>query len=269
MLRTALATLAASLSLATAVPVGAQALGDILSVELLPGWKTDRGTHMAAVRMRLANGWKTYWRSPGDAGIPPEFDWAGSENLRGVRLHWPTPEVFTLNGMQTVGYARELVLPVEVWPENTGSPVRLEASVHLGVCRDICVPAQVDIAGLLAPPGTGDAAIRAALGARPKTAREGGVKSHACQIDPSPQGLSLTAMLDMPRLGAAEVVVVETADARIWVSEATTRRTGGRLKAQVDLVSPSRAPFALDRSGLTITVLADGRAVEISGCPAP
>lgn len=267
MLRHMLAPLAAVVALAG--PATAQSLGDILSAEILPGWKTENGTHMTALRLRLANGWKTYWRSPGDAGIPPEFDWQGSENLQGVRLHWPAPEVFSFGGMQTVGYGRELVLPIEVWPQQAGQPVRLEGSVHLGVCRDICVPAQLDLAGLLVAPGQADPAIRAALGARPQTAREAGVKRHACQLDASSQGLSLTAVLEMPRLGRNEVVMVETADSRIWVSEAETRRQGGRLEARVDLVPPARAPFALDRSGLTITVLADGRAVEISGCPAP
>ncbi|MFY8145805.1 MAG: protein-disulfide reductase DsbD domain-containing protein, partial [Rhodobacter sp.] len=70
-------------------PARAMTQDDLLSAEVLPGWRTEQGTHMAALRLTLAPGWKTYWRSPGDAGIPPLFNWSGSQNLSGVRVHWP------------------------------------------------------------------------------------------------------------------------------------------------------------------------------------
>ena len=271
MITRTLAVLSAVVFGCLAAPVAkAQSLTDILSAELLPGWQTDRGTHMAAIRLSLSQGWKTYWRSPGDAGIPPEFDFGGSQNIRAIRLHWPTPQVFDFNGMQTIGYARELVLPVEIWPEQPGKPVHVATSVDLGVCRDICVPARLNLsADLRAPGAADDPAIRAALGARPATPREAGVRAHHCHVEAGPGGLRLQAEIDMPALGPSEVVVIETADRTVWVAEAQTTRTGRRLIATTDLVAQDRQPFALDRAGLTISVLAKGRAVEISGCPAP
>lgn len=260
----------AALALCAALPLRAQSIGDILSAELLPGWTTPAGSHMAAIRLRLSPGWKTYWRSPGDAGIPPEFDWAGSENIRALRLHWPTPQVFHFNGMQTIGYASELVLPVEVWPDRPDRPIRLETAVDLGVCRDICVPASLSLASDLRAQGRpDDSAIRAALRARPATAREAGLRSVSCTVTAAPQGLRLRAELDLPPLGPDEVVVVETPDPAVWVAEAATHRTGRRLVAETDLIASNRQPFALDRSALTISVLSQGRAVEITGCPAP
>lgn len=259
-----------ALTLCAALPARAQSVSDIVSAELLPGWTTPSGTHMAAIRLTLSQGWKTYWRSPGDAGIPPTFDWAGSENIRALRLHWPTPQVFHFNGMQTIGYARELVLPVEVWPERAGQPIRLETELDLGVCRDICVPATLSLSSDLRMADKPDnPAIRAALKARPATGREAGVRSHRCTVTAATGGLRMRAEIDMAALGPDEVVVIETADPAIWVAEATTRREGNRLFAETDLVAPDRKPFALDRSGLTISVLAKGRAVELSGCPAP
>lgn len=261
--------LAAAVALSGTAPATAQSLGDILSAELLPGWRTETGTQMAAIRLTLSQGWKTYWRSPGDAGIPPEFDWRGSENVKAVRLHWPVPQVFDFNGMQTIGYARELVLPVEIWPQVPGEPVKLHSNVDLGVCRDICVPANLRLQGTLTPQPGGDPAIRAALKAQPGSARAAGLRSASCQVEPSRKGLKLRAELDLPRLGPDEVVVVETSDPTVWVAEAVTRRDGGRLVAETQLVSADRKPFALDRSGLTITVLSGGKAVELTGCPAP
>lgn len=263
-MKAAALTLIALMSLAG--PARAQT--DMLRAELLPGWRTPAGTHMAALRLVLAPEWKTYWRRPGDAGIPPEFDWSGSENLGAVRIHWPRPEVFHLNGLRTIGYRRELILPLEVTPRDPARPVVLRAQVDLGVCRDICVPAALTLAADLAGPGAPDPAIRAALADRPATAAEAGVRGVACRVDPIADGLRVTATIDMAAAGREETVVFDPHDPGIWVTEAQTDRQGTRLTAVAEMVAPSGQPFVLDRGALRVVVLAEGRAVEIEGCPA-
>ncbi|TKA98239.1 hypothetical protein FAZ78_02045, partial [Cereibacter changlensis] len=156
-------SLLVALSLALPIPAAATTQDEILRAAVLPGWRSDSGTHIAALRLTLAPGWKTYWRSPGDAGIPPLFDWAGSENVRSVRFHWPRPHVFDLNGMQSIGYKGELVLPLEVTAIDASQPIRLRANVELGVCRDICVPAALTLDAALPMQGAADAVIDAAL----------------------------------------------------------------------------------------------------------
>lgn len=240
---------------------------EIVTAEIRPGWQTRGGTRMAALHLRLAPQWKTYWRSPGEAGIPPEFDWSGSQNLRSVRLHWPRPQVFETNGMQTIGYKQDLVLPLEVTPIDPSRPVHLRASVDLGVCRDICVPAEIAAQADLNGPGTDDAMIGAALRARPATAAEAGVTAITCRVDPIDDGLRVTASIDLPPQGGEEVVVLEPAEPAVWTSEGETRRDGRRLTATVEMVAGSGAPFSLNRSGLVVTVLGRDRAVEIQGCP--
>lgn len=255
--------------LATLLPLAALAepsQSDIVTAEMRPGWRMPDGTHMTALHLRLAPDWKTYWRSPGEAGIPPEFDWSGSENLRSVRFHWPRPTVFDTNGMQTIGYKQDLVLPVEVTPINPARPVILRASVDLGVCRDICVPAAVTVGANLSGDGADDSLIDAALRARPATASEAGVGTVTCHIDPIADGLRVTAQIDLPAQGKREVVVMEPSDPSIWTSEDETRREGRHLISTVEMVAGTGQPFALNRSDLTLTVLGDGRAVEIHGC---
>jgi DsbC/DsbD-like thiol-disulfide interchange protein len=257
------------LGLLTAGPGLATSLDEILDAALLPGWQMENGHHMSGLALTLAPQWKTYWRAPGEAGIPPLFDWSGSENVKSVRIHWPSPEVFHTNGMQTVGYHDGVILPLEVTPIVPGKPIMLRARVDLGVCKDICMPAAVDVRVGLADPGQPDAAIRAALKARPVTAAEAGLAGIKCSVAPIDDGLRLTATLDLPRRGGTETVVFETRDASVWVAEAMTSRTGGVLTSVTEMVTGSGAPFALDRSGVTVTVLSEGRAVEIAGCPAP
>ena len=151
-------------------------LTSVADVSILPGWRTDRGTHVAALRVVLAPGWKTYWRAPGESGIPPRFDWQGSRNLGRVEFHWPTPEVFEQNGMRTVGYKHELILPIELTPDRPGQDITLRAEVELGVCQDICMPLTVRVAADLPPDAAPDPRIRAALDARPFTAAQAGLR---------------------------------------------------------------------------------------------
>ncbi|MEO0372042.1 MAG: protein-disulfide reductase DsbD domain-containing protein [Pseudomonadota bacterium] len=271
MLRNFLISLACVLSFVVPVstPVSAQNLGDIVQVEVLPGWRGANGTHTAALRVTMAEGWKTYWRSPGEAGIPPRFDWRGSRNLIGVEMIWPTPRITVDHGMLTIGYTRELVLPMQVLPKSSGQDVRLKGIIEIGVCREVCIPAELRVNTTLNPgAGQRDPRIAASLANQPYSASEAGVGRVACRVSPTQDGLGLRAEIDMPRLGGQETAIIEVADPMIWVAKPKTTRQGGRLIAQTSLHHVEGRSFALDRKGIRVTVLAGGEAVDIQGCPA-
>ena len=92
------------------------------------------------LELQLADKWKTYWRSPGDAGIPTSLDWSGSRNVADVAFLWPAPIRFTLFGLETYGYEHEVVFPLVVTPARPGEPVTLDARVTYMVCEEVCVP---------------------------------------------------------------------------------------------------------------------------------
>lgn len=244
----------------------AQGVDDIISMEVLPGWRTESGAHMAAIRIRLAEGWKTYWRAPGDAGIPPAFDLTGSTNLEHVQFHWPVPDVFFQNGMRSIGYAGDVIVPIEVTPNQSGTAMQLQGDVNLGVCRDICAPVQLTLNAELPVTGARDVAIVTALVDRPLSESEANVTHVTCRIEPISDGLRLTADIDMPSTGHREHTVIEAGDPQVWVSEPTTTRHGDHLTASADLVHVRGGGFALDRSQVRITVLGSERAVDIQGC---
>ena len=261
--------LAACLS-AASLPLAAQGLfeTDVIDVEVLPGWR-DRGMeHIAALRLTLDPGWKTYWRAPGDAGIPPLFDWTGSQNVAAIRPHWPVPSIFNQNGMRSIGYEREVVIPLHITRRDASRPILLSAQVSLGVCEEICIPAHVYFEAELPAEGGPDRAISRALADRPMTAREAGVEAVTCAIEPIEDGLGLTVEITMPKMPGAEEAVVETADPTVWVAEPTLTRQGNHLTAETDLVRYNAEPFALDRSGIRVTVFGAGNAVDIRGCSA-
>lgn len=251
-----LSCLAAPLTAQEALPPG------MTGAEVLPGWQRPDGARIAAVRIALGEGWKTYWRSPGDAGIPPQFDFTGSENVAGVTVHWPAPEVFDQNGMRSVGYDGEMVLPLEIHPADPGQPVHLRTEMDLGICHDICVPVSLGLSADLRGPGAPDPTIRTALTAQPRPA-EGAAR---CVIEPIADGMRVTARIALPP-GTGEVALFELRSTPVWVSESEVLRDGGALVARADFVADSGKPFALDRNDLRITVLSDAGAVEFNGCP--
>lgn len=239
----------------------------VLRAELIDGPRNEAGHEMAAMRLVLAPGWKTYWRAPGEAGIPPRFNWSGSENLAGVQIHWPRPAMFDVNGLRTFGYHDTLVLPIEIAAKDPAQPVRLKAAVDLGVCDEICVPMALDLKADIQPGGAPVPEIRAALADQPETARKAGLSAAHCKAEPIRDGMRLTGLLTLPPVGPEEVAVVELADQSVWVSPADTTRSGKELQATVDLVPSSAQPFAVDRSDIRITVFGStGRAVELQGC---
>ena len=263
----------AVLSLASALPISPAAAGvDDLArnaqVDVLSGWRDASGQHVAALRVRLAPGWKTYWRAPGEGGIPPRFSWAGSRNIKSVGFHWPVPEVFDQNGMQSIGYKHELILPILIAPRNAGAPIAMRGEVEIGVCLDICMPLTVRLSADLPAGGARDPKITAALANRPATQAEAGVRRVTCSAEPIRDGLRFSADVTMPALGHDEVAVVELSDQTVWIAPTMTQRTGGQLLASTEMVPANAAPFLLDRSDVRITVLGKGRAVDIQGCAA-
>lgn len=107
--------------------------------------------------LSLVDGWKTYWRSPGEVGLPPEINFAGSENVASVEMLWPAPHRFTAFGIQNFGYSGDVVLPLSIQLETPGEPATLQANVNLLVCSDVCVPLNFDLTIELPGIGVGGA----------------------------------------------------------------------------------------------------------------
>ena len=113
---------------------------------------------VAGVEIEMPPGWKTYWRQPGDGGgVPPTFDWSGSENLARATVLYPAPRRFSDKGGDTIGYKGTVVFPVMLEAMDRTRPISLRLAFSYGVCRDICIPAEAEMS-LLVPAGGGGVA---------------------------------------------------------------------------------------------------------------
>src|SRR5262245_33463501 len=113
----------------------------------MPGAKS----YLAGVEIALDAGWKTYWRMPGDAGVPPNFDWSGSSNVASLTVLYPAPSRMSEPAAETVGYKHAVLFPVELVPKDASQPVRLRLALEFGVCREICIPAEARFSLALTP----------------------------------------------------------------------------------------------------------------------
>ncbi|MBH62857.1 MAG: hypothetical protein CL569_10515 [Alphaproteobacteria bacterium] len=106
------------------------------------------------IQIRLEAGWKTYWRNPGDAGIPTFFDWSASQNVEDVALAWPAPKRIPFEGLDSFGYEEEVIFPALVRLVDPSSPVRIDVKVAYAVCKHICVPLEAHVTLELLAVGT-------------------------------------------------------------------------------------------------------------------
>src|SRR3954452_22051314 len=228
----------------------------------------DGTARLAAIEIALDPGFKTYWRSPGESGLPPAFDWAGSENLSAAEVLWPAPHRFEDAGGVAYGYKERVLLPVRVSPNDTGKPLRLALKLDYGVCKDICIPAQALLALTLRPgeATSPSAPIAAALARAPKPQALG-----------APGDLSILAVEPKTVDGkpALAVAVRAPPDADLFV-EAPERwyLAAGRLQLLPASAGGADGRFVVeiferpkDATGtldLRLTLAAGGRAVETS-----
>ncbi|MDE0994391.1 MAG: protein-disulfide reductase DsbD family protein, partial [Rhodospirillales bacterium] len=113
------------------------------------------GALRLGLHFRLQPGWKVYWRSPGDAGFPPQLEWNGSSNLKSATLQWPAPKRFSVLGIETLGYKDELVLPIIALQKTPNAAIKFEAQLRYLVCNQICIPYDTSLS-LHLPTGNGE-----------------------------------------------------------------------------------------------------------------
>lgn len=240
-------------------------------VALLSGWREPGGEHVAAIDIRLAPGWHTYWRVPGASGIPPQFDWSQSQNLAAVAYEWPRPIPFETFGELTIGYKEALVLPVRLTPRDAAAPVEVRLELFFGVCKDICIPAEATLTARLDPaaPPEGRERIEAALAERPLEPYEAGVTGATCALAPRKEGVAVTARIAFAQPPAPGLIAVIEAESRpdLWIGEADAWTEGRAVHAAAPLEALGSGALALDRERLRVTLLDERHAIDIRGCP--
>jgi DsbC/DsbD-like thiol-disulfide interchange protein len=224
------------------------------AVRLLAGSRSG-SVLLGGIAIQLQDGWKTYWRTPGDSGVPPRFDFSKSDNVEAVTVLWPAPMKFDDGaGGFSLGYKKQVVLPLRIVAKNNDKPVTLRASISYAVCDKICIPIEASSELTFSSvASTEDGNLAAALDSVPKPTNIG---------DPAP-----VTIRDVRREGAKLVLVdvsaPENKDVHLFV-EGPTPDWALPIPKLVENSPPGVKRFAFELDGLPPGAKPDGAALKLT-----
>jgi DsbC/DsbD-like thiol-disulfide interchange protein len=224
------------------------------AIRLLAGSRSGT-VLLGGIAIQLQPGWKTYWRTPGDSGVPPRFDFSKSDNVEAVTVLWPAPMKFDDGaGGFSLGYKQKVVLPLRIVAKNADKPVTLRADINYAVCEKICIPVDAKAELVFSSvASTEDGNLSDALNAVPKPANVG---------DPNP-----LTIRDVKREGKANVLVDVTApggkDVNLFV-EGPTADWALPVPKLIEGGPSGVKRFTFELDGLPPGTSADGAALKLT-----
>ena len=223
------------------------------AIRLLAGSRSG-AVLLGGIAFQLEPGWKTYWRTPGDSGVPPRFDFSKSDNIEAVTVLWPAPTKFDDGaGGHSLGYHDQIVLPLRIVAKNADKPVTLRADVNYAVCAKLCIPVEANAElPFTSVASTEDSALFAALDTVPKPANVG---------DPNP-----LTIRDVKREKSAVLVDVVSPgdkDVSLFV-EGPTPDWGLPVPKLLEHGPPGVKRFAFDLDGVPPGVSPAGAALKLT-----
>jgi DsbC/DsbD-like thiol-disulfide interchange protein len=224
------------------------------AVRLLAGSRSG-AVLLGGISIQLQPGWHTYWRTPGDSGVPPHFDFSKSDNVEAVTVMWPAPIKFDDGaGGTALGYKQQVTLPLRIVPKSADKPVTLRADINYAVCDKLCIPVEASAELAFASvASTEDGNLSEALNAVPKPANIG---------DPNP-----LTIRDVKREGKVNVLVDVSAPDGKEVSlfvEGPTPDWALPVPKLLEHSPPGVKRFAFELDGLPPGASPDGAALKLT-----
>jgi DsbC/DsbD-like thiol-disulfide interchange protein len=237
------------------------------AVRLIAGSRSGN-VLLGGIGFQLQPGWKTYWRTPGDSGVPPRIDFAKSENIDSVTILWPAPTKFADGaGGTSFGYQKQVLLPLRIITKSPDKPVTLRASISYAVCEKLCIPVEAEAElAFRSVASTEDSAIATALETVPKPAKIGDATPLAIrEVRREDKRVLVDVVVhdDKNATGKGVELFVEgpTPDWALPAPKLIKREPGGVLRFAFDLDGlPSGA--SAEGAALKLTVAGPGAAYE-------
>lgn len=233
-------------------------------VRLLNAGRRD-GRLLLGLQFRLAPGWKTYWRAPGESGLPPRLDWEASENLASAEVMWPAPTRLSSFGFDSIGYTGDVVFPVSVTLKSPDAAATASLTLDYMVCKNICLPLNTVVTLALNAAGEGTAhgpLVRRYLAQVPVRQDNGplGVVRAALLGAPGEQTLEVELTATAP-LSAPDLFVEAPQPFRFGRPKVTLLDAGRRAIARLPVFA-GRKHLDLAGRDIVLTVVDENRAIE-------
>jgi DsbC/DsbD-like thiol-disulfide interchange protein len=218
----------------------------------------------AGIEIKMQPGWHTYWRYPGDSGVPPRFSFSGSDNLANAKVSYPAPHLFADETGNSLGYTDSVIFPLRVTPRQAGKPVTLRMKIEYAVCEKLCMPVEGS-AELTLGGGASDtdAALAAAEAHVPKPASAADIGLTARRVNNAEKPL---VYVDLAAPGTDKVDLFVEGPTPEWALPIPKPAQGAPAGHRHYGFELDGLPPGVDPKGhfeLTFTVVQDGKAREV------
>ena len=242
---------------------------ELVETKFVLGWEPNEHSIQSAITFKLSDGWKTYWRNPGEYGIAPTFDWRKSTNIREIKVSWPTPKLFDQNGVSVLGYDKTLILPIEIVRKDSSQPVTLNMEVSFGICSDICVLKTFNIFKIIgklennSPHGLIEKAVKSLTKKYPQE----DIFSISCKIfwDQDDLLLSYNIKFLQPMI-SKPIVIFEYLPDQILFKNKNSNASGKSFTQQVSLKSIINREGVIERERINALFVYNKTSFEVKGC---
>jgi DsbC/DsbD-like thiol-disulfide interchange protein len=228
----------------------------------------------AGIEIKLDPGWKTYWRDPGDSGVPPKLDFSGSDNVKSVTVLWPAPARFPDGaGGNSIGYLDHVILPLRITPQDAAKPSDVKLKLGYDICYNMCVPVESELRLGLNGDGAEEAAIeKAEIRVPRRVALGAGADAKGGNLNGSDgKSLAILSAHRVPGEGHDRVVVEVAAPAGAAVdlfAEGPTEDWSLPLPEPKGPISGPTRQFVFDLDGLPSGAHAQGAALTLTAVSA-
>jgi DsbC/DsbD-like thiol-disulfide interchange protein len=218
------------------------------------------GQVRAALQIEPHPGWITYWREPGESGIPPQITLAADRKAVLEKVAYPVPKPIALGDIREIGYDAPVSLPLDF---RANGDSQLDITAFIGVCKDICIPFQANLSVGLPPAGATEGAdaaiIAAANGSVPAApSADFAVQSHSLSAD----GKALSLHLTVPEDGdAIPQVYVTGPSGYVFFKQAGASRTGRDVATTITIGKLPKS-YTVKGKSWSILVVDGQRAME-------
>ncbi|WP_028742788.1 protein-disulfide reductase DsbD domain-containing protein [Rhizobium leguminosarum] len=224
------------------------------------------GKIRAALQIEPKPGWITYWKEPGNSGIPPQITIAPESGVTLDAIAYPVPKHFFNGAIEDIAYDGPVTLPLSLTAAGKG-PVTIDAAAFIGICKDICIPFQANLQLKLGPAIQShpeeEAILQAADARLPKPpSQDFDVTAHAMSLDRKTLSLDLVLPNEGPGEGkAAPDIIVTGPSGYAFTKQIGGKRDGATFKVAISI---GKLPKDYDMAGKQWSVLViDGkRAME-------
>jgi len=226
----------------------------------------DADSLRAGIEIRMAPGWHTYWRYPGDSGVPPRFDFSGSQNLAAAKVLYPAPQLLTDESGNSLGYINAVIFPLRVTPKQADKPVSLRVAVDYAVCEKLCVPAKGNAELTLATGASGnEMALAAAEALVPKPTSAAEAELSVKRV-PAKDGQNARVLVDVAAPAGKRVALFAEGPTPEWALPVPKPVEGAPAGHQRFEFALDGLPPGVDAAGsvpLTFTLVEGARAFEV------